>query len=198
MERIEQRIVLASGSSARQEALRMLGFDIDIQLPDVDEHPLLNERPVDVVRRLAEAKAEIVAQRFPNRCILAADTVVDVDGEIIGKPRDAGHAVEILQRLSGRSHEVHTAVCIYIGGKKTNIVDTTRVEFVHISEPRIQRYVATGEPMGKAGAYAAQGIGSMFIRRIEGNWFTLRGLPIDRVVSLLEEHGFEPMGPHGL
>jgi septum formation protein len=154
-----------------------------VAVPDVDETPLPGEAPLDLVRRLAVAKA--VAVRGDQ--VLAADTVVDVDGEILGKPGDADDARRMLRRLSGRSHRVHTAVAVRSGERLDIEVVTSIVTFMALQPAVIEWYVGTGEPLDKAGAYAVQGAGGVFVERVRGSVSNVVGLPLTAVARLLEQ-----------
>ena len=163
---------------------------------DVDESRLGNEPPVDYVQRVAGLKAEAAAMALPGRVIIAADTAVVVDGEVFGKPVDAEDASRMLRRLSGRAHKVLTGVVIAHGAHHVGFVDTTVVWFRHLSTADVAWYVASGEPMGKAGAYAVQGLASRFIPRLEGSYSNVVGLPVARVADALAELALGPSGPH--
>ena len=171
-------IVLASGSPRRGEILTNAGIDYVRQLPGyIDETPAAGEPPRDYVSRLAREKAEAIAAT-DDRIVLGADTTVVIDGEILGKPADAADATRMLRLLSGRAHEVITGICLR--SERAQVVDsaTTRVWFAALSEAEIEAYVASGEPMDKAGAYGIQGLASKFVSRIEGCYFNVMGLPI--------------------
>jgi septum formation protein len=171
------RLILASASPRRAELLRAAGFDFDVMAADVDETMDAEEWPDGYVRRLALTKAEAVRPRAEGRPVLAADTIVVVDGQILGKPRDADDARRMLQMLSGRSHAVVTGVCLAAPTPQI-AVERTTVVFAPLSEAEIDRYVESGEPMDKAGAYAIQGIASRFVRRIDGSYSNVVGLPV--------------------
>ena len=154
-----------------------------------DQHP--GEPPLDYACRLAREKAEAVAQRFPQRSILGADTIVIVDQDVLGKPRDPADAARMLRRLSGRSHNVTTAVCVISPSGETETRSrTTQVFFRPITENEIQQYIAGGEPMDKAGAYAIQGGASRWTNRIEGEYSNVVGLPLSLVTEMLRKNGF--------
>jgi septum formation protein len=182
----DQRIVLASASPRRAELLRAAGIDFDVLPAHVDESILPGEGARDYVSRLAEAKARAVHAHDSRRIVLAADTVVVVDSQILGKPVDEADARRMLKALSARPHEVLTAVSIFHPGE---IVDTrieaTIVEFAPLSDADIDWYVLSGEPMDKAGAYAVQGLASRFVTRIEGSYSNVVGLPIALVHQML-------------
>ena len=190
-------IVLASASPRRVELLRAAGIGCDVHPMDVDESRFGSESPVDYVQRVAGLKADAAAAALPGRTIIAADTSVVVDGEVFGKPADSEDAVRMLRRLSGRTHQVLTGVVVVRGTRRIAFVDTTVVWFRPLPESDIAWYVASGEPRGKAGAYAVQGLASRFIPRIEGSYSNVVGLPVARVADALDELGLGPsMIPH--
>jgi septum formation protein len=180
------RVILASASPRRAELLRAAGIAFDVRPADIDEAILPGEAPSDYVSRLAEAKARVVHERDSDRTVLAADTAVVVDGHILGKPLDEADAKRMLRLIRGRAHEVLTAVSLF---HPAQIVDTrvevTTVEFAGLSESDIAWYVSSGEPIDKAGAYAAQGLASRFVTRIEGSYSNVVGLPIALVYQML-------------
>lgn len=175
--------LLASASPRRRQLLEELGLDFIIRPAAIEEIPRAGESPEDFALRAACEKAEELA-RETVLPILGSDTVVAVDGEILGKPRDRSHAGEMLRRLSGRSHRVHTSLALVEGGRTYRILDTTVVDFLPISDQLIDWYISTGEPMDKAGAYAVQGAGGLFVSSIEGAPQTVIGLPIHRLPEL--------------
>jgi septum formation protein len=177
-------LVLASQSPRRREILAAAGIPFVTRPAAVDETPLEGETPEGHVLRLARQKA-LAAPLSPGEVILGADTVVVVGGEIFGKPASASDAVRMLRRLSGRTHEVLTGVCLRTVGRERAEVEVTRVRFAALTEDEIARYVATGEPMDKAGAYAIQGLASKYVERIEGCYFNVVGLPVALVYRLL-------------
>jgi septum formation protein len=180
------RIVLASASPRRAELLRAAGIDFDVQPANVDETIAAGESPHECVSRLAEAKARLVYERDVRRTVLAADTAVVVDAHILGKPLDETDASRMLQMLSGRTHEVLTAVSVFHPGQIVDTrVDVTTVEFGPLSEADINWYVSSREPMDKAGAYAVQGLASRFVTRIEGSYSNVVGLPMALVYQML-------------
>ena len=178
-------IVLASASPRRAELLRAAGIPFEVHPADVDETPFAQELPEAHVRRLATAKAEAVRARLPGRTVLAADTIVVCDGRILGKPKDARDAGEMLAMLSGRGHTVLTGLAIVKDGVMHVAVEATDVWFAELSSDEIAVYIESGEPMDKAGAYAVQGLASRFVERIEGNYANVVGLPVARVYRLL-------------
>ena len=175
-------LVLASGSPRRRELLAQLGLAFAVVAPDVDEAPQPGERPVALVRRLALAKAVAV----DGDPVLAADTTVEVDGEILGKPVDADDARRMLRRLSGRAHKVHTGVAVRESAAVAVEVVTTIVTFVPLQPAVIDWYIGTGEPLDKAGAYAIQGAGGVFVEAVRGSVSNVVGLPLTTVARLLE------------
>lgn len=184
------RIILASNSPRRRELLAQMGVDFSIDVPDIDEHDA--STPQDTVRALALQKARAVAARHAGEraVILSADTVVFA-GEILGKPRDREDARRMLTLLQGRWHEVYTGVCaLHVpDGRHEVRVERTRVLFVPMTGEQIDRYIDTGEPMDKAGAYAIQGRAGMFVERIEGSSSNVVGLPMATVRELLMAFG---------
>lgn len=215
--KLEFMLVLASASPRRQELLRIAGIPFSVQPADIDETPLPGELPRAYAERLAQEKALAVSRSRPDEYVLGADTIVVVDDKILGKPRDTTDAVRMLRMLSGRVHEVITGVCIVRavasrqlpvaskptqtasllvefnkerrGGNRqlTTSSEITRVTFDELSEEEIRSYVATGEPMDKAGAYAIQGIAARWIPRIEGDYSNVMGLPVALVYRMLRE-----------
>ncbi|HKT69609.1 MAG TPA: Maf family protein [Terriglobales bacterium] len=210
-------LILASSSPRRQELLRAAGIAFTVEAADLPEIPHPGEPPREFAERMAREKAHAVVQRrqHPGEWVLAADTVVFVNGEILGKPADAADpaadAARMLRLLSGREHKVITGVCLLdsgqwavAGGQKDSAVahrpstvdivasETTRVWMTELSEDDIRDYIATGEPLDKAGAYAIQGRASRWIPRIEGCYFNVVGLPVPLVYRMLREHGLIP------
>jgi septum formation protein len=181
-------IVLASQSPRRAQLLHMLGLSIETWPADVDETYLPGEEPGAHAERLAREKVEAVAQRFAGRVIIGSDTVVAVDGDVLGKPRDEQDAVAMLMRLAGREHEVSTGIAVY-HGQLRSAVERVRVRFRRFPEATATAYAATGEPLDKAGAYGIQGLGSTLVEGISGDYFAVMGLPIVRMLALLQETG---------
>jgi septum formation protein len=182
------RVLLASGSPRRRELLAQLGVEFEIVAPDVDETPLPGEAPVPYVGRLAIAKAAAVAVA-PETMVIAADTTVEIDGDILAKPIDVADATTMLRRLSARTHQVHTGVALRRGERTVSEVVTAHVTFAALTDAQIDWYVATGEPMDKAGAYAVQGTGGVFVERVDGSVSNVIGLPLHTVVRLAEQLG---------
>ncbi|MGH9370521.1 MAG: Maf family protein [Vicinamibacterales bacterium] len=184
------RLILASASPRRAELLTAAGIDFDVAPAHVDETPREGEDPAEYVLRLARDKAAVASADQPaGRPLLAADTVVVAGGRLLGKPSGEPDARSMLRILSGTVHDVHTAVVLLLSGREFAEVVTTRVRFRALTESEIDWYVATGEPQGKAGAYAIQGRGSRFIDRIEGSWSNVVGLPVATVYALLKQAG---------
>ena len=183
------RIVLASQSPRRRELLTLVGLAHEVRPADVDETPHADELPVPHAERLARAKAETLACRERDAVVVAADTIVVIDDLILGKPGDAAEAGAMLRRLAGRTHTVFTAVAVARGGRTVSGVEEVRVTFRALDDAEIAAYVATGEPMDKAGSYGIQGFGATIVERIEGDYFAVMGLPLVRLVGLLGEVG---------
>ena len=178
-------LVLASQSPRRSELLRQAGVPFIVRIPGIVESRLGAEPPPDYVRRLAIEKARAAAVD-PAEFVLAADTVVVADGEVLEKPRSAEDAARMLRLLSGRAHTVLTGVCLLHAGVERAAVEATRVVFAPMTDQEVLDYTASGEPMDKAGAYAIQGRASKFIERIEGSYFNVVGLPVSLVYRLLK------------
>ncbi len=192
-------LVLASASPRRQELLRNAGIPFSVFPANISEAPLPGENPRHCAERLAREKAHATLREHPEKLVLGADTIVVVDGEILGKPRNQADASRMLRLLSGRTHQVITGVCL-VGSLRTGNQkletgfedtrsETTKVTMTGLTDEEIQSYIATGEPMDKAGAYAIQGMASRWIPRIEGDYFNVVGLPMALVQTMLKEHG---------
>ena len=188
-------LVLASASPRRADLLRTAGIPFEVRQADVDETVREGEDAGTYVRRVAEAKAAAILDGVVQKgsAVLAADTVVVVDEQILGKPRDPADARQMLRRLSGRCHSVLTGVCLATsstGGPafRTEVVETT-VEFSTLTDEEVDAYVASGEPMDKAGGYAIQGLASRFVTRIDGSYTNVVGLPVPLVYALCREAG---------
>ncbi len=181
--------MLASRSPRRAEILKAVGWPFEMVAANIDESRFASEAAVPYVRRLARTKAETVAKILPAGLVLGADTVVLVDEEILGQPGDADDARRMLKLLSGRWHEVLTAVALVRAGAGQVVADheKTRVRFAELTGAEIDRYVTTGEPMDKAGAYAVQGVAALFIEEIQGDYFNIVGLPIRLVYKLIRK-----------
>ncbi|MFQ5349575.1 MAG: Maf family protein [Thermoanaerobaculia bacterium] len=185
------RLVLASASPRRRELLAGLGLSPPVRPVDVDERPLDGEPAADCVLRLARSKAAAAAGR--GELVLAADTLVVLDGRILGKPADPREAETMLGRLAGRDHLVQTGVAVHDGDSSAVAagVETTRVFIAPLTASQIADYVATGEPLDKAGAYAIQGLGALFVERVDGNYSNVVGLPLPLTRRLFAELGFD-------
>ncbi|WP_180172522.1 Maf-like protein [Acinetobacter sp. YH12023] len=179
-------IILASSSPRRRELLQQLGLEFDIFSPDIDESVLEGEPVADYVERLARAKACAVQQQFPDAIVIAADTSLGVDEHILGKPASKAHAFSMWEMISGRKHDVFSGVCVSTKDQIYSIVVRTQVEFQTLSLADMESYWATGEPIGKAGAYAIQGIAARYIPCIEGSYSNIVGLPLHETVQLLQ------------
>ncbi|HYE25904.1 MAG TPA: Maf family protein [Clostridia bacterium] len=182
-------IVLASQSPRRAELLRNAGIEFRVQPSNVPEQRLPSETALDYVQRLAGDKAAAVARKVSGELVLGADTVVVLEQRVLEKPRDAQEANEMLRSLSGRTHQVMTGVCLLNGARQDVRAEVTEVRFTPISEEEIASYVAGGEPMDRAGAYAIQGIASRWIAGITGCYFNVVGLPVPLVYRMLRENG---------
>jgi len=183
------RLILASASPRRAELLRNAGIPFEDDPANIQEEPLAGEKPIDYAKRLARDKAQVVALRHPEDLVLAADTIVIVDDHLLEKPADQNDARRMLRLLSGRTHQVITGVCLLAAGLALTEAEVTRVTFVPMSDEEIEGYVASGEPMDKAGAYAIQGMASRWVETIEGDYFNVVGLPVARVWRMLKGVG---------
>jgi septum formation protein len=183
------RIVLASASPRRQELLRNAGIDFEVQPANIEEVRLTGETATEFGERMAHEKARAVRKSRPEEWILAADTVVVVADEALGKPTDENDASRMLRLVAGREHQVITGVCLLSADFEDVRSESTAVHFSPMTDAEIQDYVATGEPMDKAGAYAIQGIASRWISKVEGDYSNVVGLPVDLVWRMLREHG---------
>ena len=180
-------MILASASPRRQEICERLGLTFEV-IPAKTELPGDPTLAVeDAVLRIARGKAQEVAAAYPDTPVLGADTVVVIDGEVLGKPRDEAHAAEMLRRLSGRTHRVITAVWLCHGAQSGGFADSTEVTFLPLTDAEIAEYIASGEPMDKAGSYGIQGNGMRYIRGIHGDFYTVMGLPAGRLYEFLKE-----------
>jgi len=187
------KLILASASPRRAEILRSAGLQFSVLSSAVDETPIPSESPQDLVRRLAFTKAEFVAARaLGPAIIIAADTVVVLEGEILGKPRTSEDARQILEKLSGRTHSVMTGVALIRlpDVERREFIETTQVHFAATSNDEIVKYLSSGEPFDKAGAYAIQGLAGRYIPRIDGCYFNVVGLPLARLCKELTELGW--------
>jgi len=184
---LKEKIILASKSPRRAEILRAVGWEFETQAANIDETRRESEDAVSYVKRLAQEKAATIAQHVSNGIVLGADTVVVIGGEILGQPRNDDDARRMLTLLSGEWHEVLTGVALVRGESQTLVEhESTRVRFCELSREQINWYVSTGEPRDKAGAYAIQGRGAIFIEGIEGDYFNIVGLPVRRVYEMMQ------------
>jgi septum formation protein len=185
----ECRVVLASASPRRRQLLNLIGIAHEVLPANIDETLRVRETPRRHAERLAREKASAIAKRDPDLITIGADTIVVVNRKVLGKPRDADDAARMLALLSGREHTVTTAVAVSRGKKLRSAVEEVRVKFRRLRDDEIEAYIATGEPMDKAGAYGIQGYGATIVERIEGDYFAVVGLPIVRLIGLLRDVG---------
>ena len=181
------RVILASRSPRRHDLLALIGIAHEVRPADIDESYLPGEPPAAHAERLARAKA--LAVRDPDAVVIGSDTIVVVDGDVLGKPRDVHEAARMLSRLSGRSHTVITAVAAAWRDKLESAVEEVGVTFHPLSDREIREYIATGEPMDKAGAYGIQGFGATIVQRVDGDYFAVMGLPLQKLVRVLARLG---------
>lgn len=182
-------VILASQSPRRRELLALVGIEHTVRPADIDESYLPGETPAAHCERLARTKAAVVAGGAPGALVIGSDTIVVVDGDVLGKPRDVAQAEEMLARLAGRSHVVMTAIAVRWRGVERSAVEEVDVTFHPLTSDAIRAYVATREPMDKAGAYGIQGYGATIVRRVDGDYFAVMGLPLQRLVRLMAEVG---------
>ena len=182
-----KQLILASGSPRRKELLSLYTTDFTVCVSDFDESAVTADTPAQLVEKLARGKCLAVAAQHPGAVVLGCDTVVDVDGTVFGKPRDAEDAKRMLRALSGSTHLVHTGVCVSDGQRTESFVDTCRVRFFPNSEEEIDAYTATPEPYDQAGAYAIQGRAALWLDGIEGDYYTIMGLPVSRTAKLVAQ-----------
>ena len=184
------RIILASSSPRRKELLEQVGLKFEIFSPDIDESVCIGESADHYVQRLAQQKAQAILAQFPDAIVIAADTILVLDHKIIGKPESKQHAFEIWTALSDRQHDVLSGVCVRSSECDPNTIQSmvvrTQVHFRKLSQLDMEQYWATGEPIGKAGAYAIQGYAAQFIPRIEGSYSNVVGLPLYETLQLLK------------
>lgn len=192
-------LVLASRSPRRRELLDQVGLRYRVEVPDVDETPRAGESPQALVARLARAKAEAGGTRAADGVpVLAADTAVIAEGVALGKPEDAAQALAMLEDLSGRSHTVASGIAVMAGGALTSRVVESVVTLRPTTDAERRAYQASGEPDGKAGAYAIQGLGAAFVERLEGSYSNVVGLPLFETLALLRDHGLDPLARYGI
>ncbi|WP_032136986.1 Maf family protein [Kingella negevensis] len=188
---MKREILLASGSPRRREILQNLGYTVNAVAADIDETPLAGELARDYVLRLAVEKNRAVVKMQPenNLSVISADTSVVLNGQILGKPESAEQAIEMLSQLSGCVHQVLTGVCVSFNGAEFSAVQQNDVQFREISAAEMAAYVATGEPLDKAGAYGIQGLGGVFVSHLSGSFTGVMGLPVFETVELLRRCG---------
>ena len=187
------KIILASRSPRRKDILQKLNLSFVIDPPDIDESPFKNESPIIYVQRISAAKADLVARRHDQQCIvIAADTTVELNGEIFGQPRDLDDARLMIQKLSSKTHKVHTAISVRYNQKVANSVDTASVTMREVSSELLEWYIGTGESIGKAGAYAVQGHGAALVADLSGEMDTVIGLPVGLLLGMLGELEIDP------
>jgi septum formation protein len=191
-------VILASQSPRRRDLLTLIGVPHEVRPADIDETVLPGERPAPHAERLARGKALAIAGAEPDALTIGSDTIVVVDGDILGKPADRDEARRMLRRLSGREHVVFTAVAVAHGGRVASGVEEVTVRFRALGDDEIDAYVATGEPMDKAGAYGIQGYGATIVEGIDGDYFAVMGLALGRMVRLMGELGIEYRFGEGL
>jgi septum formation protein len=183
------KLVLASQSPRRAHLLRMLGLEFETVPADIDETYRAGERPAPHAERLAREKAEVVSARHPGSVVVGSDTVVVLDGAVLGKPVNEQDAVRMLMLLQGRAHEVATGIAVCIDGRARSDVERVVVKFRAFDERTARAYARTGEPMDKAGAYGIQGYGATLVESVHGDYFAVMGLPICRMIDLLQAVG---------
>jgi len=183
------RVILASQSPRRRELLTLIGVDHEVRPADIDEDVWADEQPVPHCERLARTKAATLSALHPDALVIGSDTIVVLDGDILGKPTSHADAERMLARLSGRTHTVFTAVAVAHRGETRSAVESVSVTFRTLDSAHIAAYVATHEPMDKAGAYGIQGFGATIVERIDGDYFAVMGLPLGRLIELLRDLG---------
>jgi len=183
------RVILASASPRRRELLRLIGIEHEVRPADIDERYLPHETPPAHAERLAREKASAIDE--DGAVTIGSDTIVVIDGEVLGKPRDRAHAHEMLKRLSGRSHVVMTGVAVRWQGRVASGLEQVGVTFRALGDDEIERYIDTGEPMDKAGAYGIQGYGATIVERVDGDYFAVMGLALNRLVGLCRSLGLD-------
>lgn len=181
------RVILASASPRRRELLALVGIEHEVRPANIDESYRAGETPREHAERLAREKATTID--VPDAVTIGSDTIVVVDGDVLGKPRDRVQAAEMLRRLSGRAHVVMTGVAVRWRGTLASGLEEVGVTFRTLTEREIERYIDTGEPMDKAGAYGIQGFGATIVDRVDGDYFAVMGLPLNRLARLLRDVG---------
>lgn len=184
----DMHVILASGSPRRRALLDMVGISYEVCIPDIEENTDKTV-PSDIVMDLSLQKALSVAPKYPGKAVLAADTIVEIDGRILGKPRTENEAFSMLKMLSGRTHSVYTGVAlVFPDGNRDSFYSETRVTMFDNSDDLIRDYISTGEPMDKAGAYGIQGAGAFLVEKVDGDYGTIVGLPVSIVFRKLREY----------
>jgi len=183
------RVVLASSSPRRGQLLNLIGIAHEVRPANIDETMRQREAPRRHAERLAREKATAIGARDPDLITIGADTVVVINRKVLGKPRDEAEAIHMLTQLSGRQHTVITAIAVARGRKLRSSIEEVQVTFRRLRDDEIEAYVATGEPMDKAGAYGIQGYGATIVERIEGDYFAVMGLPLARLTALMHDLG---------
>lgn len=195
------KVILASASPRRRQLLDLVGIPHAVCPADIDESVFAGESPETHAERLARRKAFVIVSGNAESLVIAADTIVVVEDEILGKPAHVADAMRMLRMLNGRKHTVVTAVAVALGGRIASAVERVDVTFRRLSESEMERYVATGEPMDKAGAYGIQGFGATIVSGIEGDYFAVMGLPLVRLIELMKQLGvsyeFGPLSVEG-
>ncbi|EMA6342800.1 nucleoside triphosphate pyrophosphatase [Bacillus cytotoxicus] len=182
-----KKLILASGSPRRKELLELANVPFEVVVSEVEETIGAYSSPADIVMALALQKASAVAETHEESIVLGADTIVTYDSHILGKPKDAAEAKEMLQLLSGKTHEVYTGVALISKEKTVTFYERTEVTFWELTEEEIDVYIATKEPLDKAGSYGIQGKGAIFVQQIQGDYYSVVGLPIARLVRELQQ-----------
>jgi septum formation protein len=186
---VRLQVVLASGSPRRKELLKALGWSFETDVPDIDESMHPSEQAEEAVVRLAEKKAFVVSRRHPGSVVIAADTIVRLNGLVLGKPRDRREAFEILSMLNGKTHEVFTGVTVLLGQRHASGYERTLVEFRNLAQESIEAYLECNDSFDKAGAYGIQEKGALLVKSIRGCYFNVVGLPLSLMSRLLENLG---------
>jgi septum formation protein len=181
------KLILASGSPRRKELLKKLQIPFQIITSNTDETISAHLSPEEAVVELASRKAMTVYNQYQDSAVIGADTIVALDGEILGKPKNREHAKTMLSKLSGRTHEVFTGVAVINNGQTSTFYEKTDVAFWELSENDVEHYLDSGEPFDKAGAYGIQGFGALFVKRINGDYYSVVGLPVSRLARLLRD-----------
>ncbi|MFY4774721.1 Maf family protein [Metabacillus sp. RGM 3146] len=188
---MEHSLILASGSPRRKELLEIIGLPFTIIKSDMEEVVEENASPEETASSLAYQKALLIAEQYPDAYIIGADTVVTIEGKILGKPSNVKEAIQTLSLLSGKTHMVMTGVSICYKGKNKTFCEKTEVTFWDLSHDEIESYVSTGEPMDKAGSYGIQGKGSLLVKEIKGDYFSVVGLPLAKTYRELKKMGYK-------